>query len=90
MTTTEVSLHPENETRLLLLTVTDSPEQTKDVLLAIAADRSRVDADRGLVALQSWLANEPLEVDVPFGPELASLIPAVAVRLRATSPCFFS
>jgi hypothetical protein len=34
VTTTAVSLHPENETRLLSLTVTDTQEQTRGILLA--------------------------------------------------------
>ena len=32
MTTTQVKLHPENETRLFSLPVDDTPEQTKRVL----------------------------------------------------------
>ena len=33
VTTTRASLHPENETRMLSLTVTDTPEQTRSVFL---------------------------------------------------------
>lgn len=36
VTTTAVKLHPENETRLLSLTVTDTHQQTRDVLAALA------------------------------------------------------
>ena len=36
VTTTAVQLHPENETRLLSITVNDSREQTKAVLMALA------------------------------------------------------
>jgi hypothetical protein len=38
VTTTAIRLHPENETRLLSLTVTDTPAQTRAVLAALAQD----------------------------------------------------
>lgn len=40
VTTTAVGLHPENETRLLSLTVADTREQTRDVLAAIAREKA--------------------------------------------------
>lgn len=46
VTTTEIKLHPESETRLLSLNVTDSAEQTRAVLLAQAGDRAS-DEDLG-------------------------------------------
>ena len=86
VTTTEVRLHPENETRLLSLTVTDSPEQTKAVLLAQAGELPETDV-RPWQALQQHLASlEQPEVDIPYATELASLIPPVAVRLRRDFP----
>jgi hypothetical protein len=42
-TTTAVGLHPENETRLLSVTVTDTPEQTKQIMLAQASQQGRAD-----------------------------------------------
>jgi hypothetical protein len=82
VTTTAVRLHPENETRLLSLTVNDSPAQTRAVLLAHADGAGR---SRNLEAwhdLQDWLAAGPTTVDVPFARTLAESIPPVAVRLR--------
>ena len=38
ITTTRVQLHPENETRLFSLTVTDTPEQTRAIFQALAAE----------------------------------------------------
>lgn len=38
VTTTAVKLHPENETRLLSLTVSDTQEQTRNVLAALAEE----------------------------------------------------
>ena len=39
-TTTQARLHPENETRLLSLSVVDTKEQTKAVMKSLAADRA--------------------------------------------------
>jgi hypothetical protein len=85
-TTTAASLHPENETRLISLTVSDSPEQTRAVMLAAANGRS-AERDRTVWhQLQEWLANGQTDVDVPIAPDLAALVPPVAVRLRRDFP----
>ncbi|HEX2988153.1 MAG TPA: CHC2 zinc finger domain-containing protein, partial [Chloroflexota bacterium] len=86
VTTTRASLHPENETRLLSLTVTDTPEQTRSVFRAIADESERSQDQTELepwIALQTWLdlAGQH-KVAVPFALDLAELIPPVAVRLR--------
>ena len=83
-TTTAVGLHPENETRLLSVTVTDTPQQTKLIMQAHAKGGG---APMGFDvapwhALQQALALEQANVIIPFSSELADLIPAVAVRLR--------
>jgi hypothetical protein len=81
-TTTALRLHPENETRLLSLVVTDTREQTKAVFEALA-DNRRVEVDVGRwQALQIWLAAGSAQVFVPFAQGLAELVPPVAVRLR--------
>ncbi len=96
VTTTLARLHPENETRLLTVTVNDSPAQSRAVLRALARaartsgppERGRSDGTSGRVdvrpwhALQEWLANGERRVVVPFATRLAELIPPVAVRLR--------
>lgn len=83
VTTTAVSLHPENETRLLSLTVKDSPSQTRDVLLAMADEDDVDDVDVGpWLALQDWIASGDSDVTIPFGQALARSIPPRAVRLR--------
>lgn len=82
VTTTAVSLHPENETRLLSVTVKDTPEQTVRILQEMGReDRPSVDLAPWR-ALQAWLALSPAEVTIPYGPRLLDLIPPVAVRLR--------
>ncbi len=83
VTTTAVKLHPENETRLISLTVTDTHQQTRDVMAALANEADVEAPD--LVswhALQEWLAAAEHRVTVPYSGELAALIPPVAVRLR--------
>ncbi len=84
VTTTSASLHPDGS-RLLSLTVTDTPEQTRQVFRAIASEEKN-DNDSELVewqALQTWLdLTAPHEVTVPFAADLAETIPPVAVRMR--------
>jgi hypothetical protein len=83
VTTTSLRLHPENETRMLSLTITDTPDQTAAVFRALAQDSNRVVTDQTRWhALQTWLATGPSRVGIPFADRLAELVPPVAVRLR--------
>jgi hypothetical protein len=85
-TTTAVNLHPENETRLMSVPVADTPEQTLAVMLAHARGTGAA-RDRGpWHDLQTWLAEGPTDVAVPFAETLALAIPPVAVRLRRDFP----
>jgi hypothetical protein len=84
-TTTAPRLHPENETRLLSLGVIDTPDQTRAVMQALAAEDATKTAIINFAqwhSLQNWLATGQREVVVPFAAKLADLIPPVAVRLR--------
>lgn len=87
LTTTWTSLHAENETRMLSVTVRDDVEQTKAVFAALAdrADGSAL-GDLDLTpwhALQRWLELAgKREVVVPFAGMLAQRVSARAVRLR--------
>jgi len=82
VTTTSVRLHPENETRMLTLTVSDTREQTAAVFRALAAGGHRsVDLSRWQ-ALQIWLGGSMLSVAIPYANHLAEMIPPVAIRLR--------
>lgn len=84
-TTTEVRLHPENETRLISLTVTDTHEQTKAVFMALAdGEPSPPDPEllRPWHALQRWLQYSEHRVVIPYARRLAEKTPAVAVRQR--------
>jgi Domain of unknown function (DUF3854) len=81
-TTTQVNLHPENETRLLSVPVDDTRDQTAAVMSAIAAGNGRPVDMREWHELQFWLVDGKRGVDVPYGGMLARLIPPVATRLR--------
>lgn len=81
-TTTKLSLHPENETRLLSIPMTDTADQTRAVMLALAAEGGDEPDLRRWHALSDWLDGAAHEVNIPFATQLAELIPPVAVRLR--------
>jgi hypothetical protein len=85
-TTTATSLHPENETRLLSLTISDSPHQTKAIMVAIAEGTQPGIDLREWHELQEWLAADPLPVTIPWAPTLAEAIPPVTTRLRRDFP----
>ena len=86
-TTTWTHLHPENETRLLSITVRDDPMQTRGVLECLA-DRANgngpSEPDFGpWHALQTWLELAGTrEVTIPYAHELAEHTNPKAVRLR--------
>jgi hypothetical protein len=83
VTTTQTSLHPENETRLLSLHVADSAAQTKAVFRRIAERQTSVKVDfTRWHALQTWLEHGERRVVIPFADVLADMVPPVAVRLR--------
>jgi hypothetical protein len=83
ITTTLTRLHPENETRMLSLAVTDTRQQTRDIMAALASEAAGESPD--LVAwhsLQEWLIAAERRVAVSYAGELAAMVPPVAVRLR--------
>jgi hypothetical protein len=81
-TTTALRLHHENETRLLSLASDESPEQTSDVLEALADEEDDPPDYGRWHALQRWLELGDRRVSIPYAKQLASKIPPVAVRLR--------
>ena len=88
-TTTATSLHPENETRLLTLTTTDTPEQTRQILIREAEQNRRTPDLNPFVTFQEWLECGSAEVDVPYATSLAASIPEAAigvVRIRRDFP----
>jgi hypothetical protein len=82
-TTTRISLHPENETRMLSLNVTDTQEQTRNVFLALAESESREVPDfTRWLSLQKWIEHADHDVVIPFATPLASVVPTTSTRLR--------
>jgi len=90
MTTTSVWLHPENETRLLTLTVNDTRDQTTKIFLALAEGEGGTVDFTPWRALQIWLASTECNVVVPFASDLARLTKPIAVRLRRDFGAFLS
>ena len=82
VTTTALGLHPENETRMLSATVTDTREQTAAIIRALAASSDQSADLSDWQAFQTWLATLPAVVTIPYRKALAELVPPVAVRLR--------
>ncbi len=93
VTTTEIKIHPENETRMLSVTVRDDPEQTA-AILDVRADEAentpQVQDFSRWHALQRWLAAGETKVSVPFARLLAKNIAPVAVRLRRDFPAILT
>ena len=88
VTTTEVRLHPENETRMLSVPVDDTPAQTRRVLDSLGRRYNDGEVSAKAVdlapwhTLQEWLASGESRVLIPFAKRLVAQIPPVAVRLR--------
>jgi hypothetical protein len=86
ITTSVRSLGPQASTRALEVSISDSPELTRQIMHAKAAARNRVRPSPDYtpwVALQKWLALAgERRVSIPFGHALADIIPPSAVRMR--------
>ncbi len=82
VTTTADKMHPENETRLLSVTVDDTSQQTRSILKALARETAVEPNLEPWLALQRWIARADHDVTIPYADALADKMPAVAVRLR--------
>jgi hypothetical protein len=81
--TTSVSLHAENETRMLSLPSDDSRAQTRAVLIGAAEERKRGECDhREWHDLRRWIAQQDTRVLIPYATCVAARIDPAAVRLR--------
>lgn len=95
VTTTQLALHPENETRLMSVTSNDTPEQTRAIMARIGyqkyAGGTDAPPDYGAWhALFNWIKLNDTKVVIPYAQKLAELIPPVAVRLRRDISTVFS
>lgn len=82
--TTSISLHGENETRMFSLPSNDSQAQTRAVMMTASADDEparELDLSEWH-AYQRWLVTANHRVTVPYATCIAAQIPPVAVRLR--------
>ena len=86
ITTTAVNLHNENETRMLSLQTDDGRQQTRNVLLGIAAVAAgREPKTTGYEEwheLQGWIERQHNEVTIPFADHLARNISDAALIPR--------
>ena len=85
-TTTRAVIHEENETRLLSVTIDDSPQQTKRILMTSAQPPGSPPDLKPWTKLQEWLQSAQSRVVIPYAERLAGLIPPIAVRLRRDFP----
>jgi hypothetical protein len=82
VTTTLVNLHPENETRLISITITDTQAQTKKIFETLADGMDSTTNFEPWQALQVWIGAGECRVVIPFARLLAEMVPPLAVRLR--------
>jgi len=86
-TTTRANLHSENETRMMSLAIIDDPNQTRNILLALAdranGSQQRKPDIRPWHALQIWLEmTGKRDVLIPYATFLAQHTNPSAVRMR--------
>lgn len=91
--TTRPVLHPENETRLLFISLDESPEQTYAILKRQAKAAVDGTADAGIegsvTAWHEYLRSlEPMVVSIPYAPTLVEYFPRDRVRCRRDFPKF--
>ena len=88
LTTTKIQIDPETETRLLSVTINDSPEQTSKVLKKLAERAGAPALPRRLPdletwrALHKWIELKEHRVEIPYAEFLAALFPITATRIR--------
>ena len=84
-TTTKSSVHPENETRLLSISVDDSREQIRKVLYAAVEDRENINDHVDFARwhrLHKLVTSGEINVRMPFGTQLVDAINPNANRLK--------
>lgn len=82
LTTTAARLHPENETRMLSVNISDTRQQTRFILDRLAEETTtQVDLEPWK-ALQTWLKAANHRTTIPYAKDLAAMVPEIAVRLR--------
>jgi len=96
ITTTDIKLYHDDETRLFSVEVSDTPQQNGKVFLSIGAqEETGVHVSRKpgpeWHALMQWIATMPLVVVNPYGGSIAKLLPVKAPpRLRRDVKAMFA
>lgn len=88
LTTTEVKLYEDDESRLISIDVVENPEHTREILTSIGSvfahprkQRSRK-VPVNWPALMEWIAISPPVVRVPFAPSISKMMSASDTRLH--------
>ena len=88
LTTTEVKLYEDDESRLISLDIIEDPDHTRDILNSIGdgfADPSRrkkKKVPQSWLSLLEWIAIRPPEVRIPFAPSVTRLLCGSDTRLH--------
>jgi hypothetical protein len=92
--TTTGELHAENETRMLSFHVSESQDQTRSVIHALASHAAGIDFAPADITvwhdLQRWIQLGPNDAIVPFAGQIAPKIPPTMVRFRRDVGALFS
>lgn len=89
MTTTATGLHPEDESRMLSVNITESREQIADALMAQALGTGRKGPQLNTApwhALFELVRSGPKEVEIPFAGEIAKRLPTTHDRIKRDFP----
>lgn len=89
MTTTANGLHLEDESRMLSVNITESPDQIAEALMAQALGTGRRESSPDLApwyALYEFIRSGPQEVAIPFAGEIAKRLPTTHDRIKRDFP----
>lgn len=88
LTTTNIKLYHDDETRLFSAEVADTPDQSRAVVMSIAADEVTGDGDTTARPKKKWrallelVATGSIKVAIPYAESIGRLIPVDATRVR--------
>jgi hypothetical protein len=93
MTTTATGLHPEDESRMLSVSIAESPEHIAEALMAQALGTGKEAEDIDVNpwhALFELVRTSPNDVFIPCAPELARRLPTTHDRIKRDFPHLLS
>lgn len=95
LTTTEVRLYEDDESRLISIEVTEDVNHTRKILRSIGDSFANPNTKKSKKvpkawrALLEWIAIQPPTVKVPFAPSVAALMSAADTRLHRDANALF-